>query len=93
LIETVLGSLGSTVKIILYVVFIFNHNTFTANGRSEEGNLIPVVQAATPRFVLTTLLLYLGPCCFFDDININVVKLVLPLEFQGANPQQARISR
>jgi Ca2+:H+ antiporter len=64
LIETTFGSI---VEIILFVVLIANHNAST--GSSDEGNLIPVIQAAILGSILTNLLLCLGLCFFFGGIR------------------------
>jgi Ca2+:H+ antiporter len=64
LIETTFGSI---VEIILFVVLIASHNAST--GSSDEGNLIPVIQAAILGSILTNLLLCLGLCFFFGGIR------------------------
>jgi Ca2+:H+ antiporter len=64
LIETTFGSI---VEIILFVVLIVNHDG--SDGSSEEGNLIPVIQAAILGSILTNLLLCLGLCFFFGGIR------------------------
>jgi Ca2+:H+ antiporter len=72
LIETTFGSL---VEIILFVVLIANHvhhvggGDDDGEGSSEEGNLIPVIQAAILGSILTNLLLCLGLCFFFGGIR------------------------
>jgi Ca2+:H+ antiporter len=64
LIETTFGSI---VEIILFIVLIANHDG--SDGSSEEGNLIPVIQAAILGSILTNLLLCLGLCFFFGGIR------------------------
>ncbi|KAK4120416.1 hypothetical protein N657DRAFT_649213 [Parathielavia appendiculata] len=66
LIETTFGSL---VEIILFVVLIANHEEDASKGSSDEGNLIPVIQAAILGSILTNLLLCLGLCFFFGGIR------------------------
>jgi len=61
LIETTFGSI---VEIILFIVLIAKHD-----GSSEEGNLIPVIQAAILGSILTNLLLCLGLCFFVGGIR------------------------
>ena len=69
LIETTFGSL---VEIILFIVLIANHNP--SKGSSEEGNLIPVIQAAILGSILTNLLLCLGLCFFFGGLRHTTQK-------------------
>ncbi|KAF9869697.1 calcium/proton exchanger [Colletotrichum karsti] len=64
LIETTFGSI---VEIILFVVLITKHNADGGNG--DEGNLIPIIQAAILGSILTNLLLCLGLCFFFGGIR------------------------
>ncbi|KAH0438373.1 calcium/proton exchanger [Colletotrichum camelliae] len=64
LIETTFGSI---VEIILFVVLIVKHNTHEGNG--DEGNLIPIIQAAILGSILTNLLLCLGLCFFFGGVR------------------------
>ncbi|KAF9735048.1 hypothetical protein PMIN06_000823 [Paraphaeosphaeria minitans] len=64
LIET---SFGSLVEIILFLVLIVKHNS--AEGSSEHGNLIPVIQAAILGSVLTNLLLCLGACFYVGGLR------------------------
>ncbi|KAK4034527.1 Sodium/calcium exchanger protein-domain-containing protein [Parachaetomium inaequale] len=66
LIETTFGSI---VEIILFVVLIANHNASAGHGSSDEGNLIPVIQAAILGSILTNLLLCLGLCFFFGGLR------------------------
>ena len=61
LIETTFGSI---VEIILFIVLIVQHEE-----GSEEGNLIPIIQAAILGSILTNLLLCLGLCFFFGGIR------------------------
>lgn len=64
LIETTFGSI---VEIILFVILIAKHNTYEGTG--DEGNLIPIIQAAILGSILTNLLLCLGLCFFFGGIR------------------------
>jgi Ca2+:H+ antiporter len=64
LIETAFGSI---VEIILFIIPIAKHNT--AEGSSEHGNLIPVIQAAILGSILTNLLLCLGACFFVGGLR------------------------
>jgi Ca2+:H+ antiporter len=64
LIETAFGSI---VEIILFIVLIAKHNA--AEGSSEHGNLIPVIQAAILGSILTNLLLCLGACFFVGGLR------------------------
>jgi Ca2+:H+ antiporter len=69
LIETTFGSL---VEIILFIVLIASHDA--SKGSSEEGNLIPVIQAAILGSILTNLLLCLGLCFFFGGLRHTTQK-------------------
>lgn len=69
LIETTFGSI---VEIILFVVLISKHNGDEGNG--DEGNLIPIIQAAILGSILTNLLLCLGLCFFFGGIRWTTQK-------------------
>ena len=64
LIETAFGSI---VEIILFVLLIAKHKA--AEGSSEHGNLIPVIQAAILGSILTNLLLCLGACFFVGGLR------------------------
>jgi Ca2+:H+ antiporter len=64
LIETTFGSI---VEIILFIVLIAKHNVSEGNG--DEGNLIPIIQAAILGSILTNLLLCLGLCFFVGGIR------------------------
>ncbi|GAB1319652.1 hypothetical protein MFIFM68171_09862 [Madurella fahalii] len=66
LIETTFGSI---VEIILFVVLIAKHNPEASKGSSDEGNLVPVIQAAILGSILTNLLLCLGLCFFVGGIR------------------------
>ena len=66
LIETALGSI---VEIVLFLLLIVKHRTSDDNGTSEDGNLIPVIQAAILGSILTNLLLCLGLCFFVGGIR------------------------
>ena len=69
LIETTFGSI---VEIILFVVLIAKHDIEEGNG--DEGNLIPIIQAAILGSILTNLLLCLGLCFFFGGIRWTTQK-------------------
>lgn len=69
LIETTFGSI---VEIILFVVLIVKHNDNEGNG--DEGNLIPIIQAAILGSVLTNLLLCLGLCFLVGGIRHQTQK-------------------
>ncbi|KAJ1335893.1 Ca2+:H+ antiporter [Microdochium nivale] len=69
LIETTFGSI---VEIILFIVLIVKHNVEEGNG--DEGNLIPIIQAAILGSILTNLLLCLGLCFFFGGIRHQTEK-------------------
>jgi Ca2+:H+ antiporter len=60
LIETTFGSI---VEIILFIVLLVKHRD------GEEGNLIPIIQAAILGSILTNLLLCLGLCFFVGGIR------------------------
>ncbi len=67
LIETALGSI---VEIVLFIILIVKHTDPEQDDSSaEEGNLIPVIQAAILGSILTNLLLCLGLCFFFGGIR------------------------
>ncbi|EXJ71747.1 Ca2+:H+ antiporter [Cladophialophora psammophila CBS 110553] len=69
LIETALGSI---VEIVLFMILIAKHKNTEKGGddsSAEEGNLIPVIQAAILGSILTNLLLCLGLCFFFGGIR------------------------
>ncbi|KAK5997667.1 Vacuolar cation/proton exchanger 5 [Cladobotryum mycophilum] len=66
LIETTFGSI---VEIILFVVLIAKHTDKTNKGSGDEGNLIPIIQAAILGSILTNLLLCLGLCFFFGGLR------------------------
>jgi Ca2+:H+ antiporter len=64
LIETAFGSI---VEIILFIILITKHTS--ANGSSEHGNLVPVIQAAILGSIITNLLLCLGLCFFVGGLR------------------------
>lgn len=66
LIETTFGSI---VEIILLVTLISKHHEKAHTGSSDEGNLIPIIQAAILGSILTNLLLCLGLCFFFGGLR------------------------
>ncbi|KAF7196337.1 Beige protein-like 1 [Pseudocercospora fuligena] len=68
LIETTFGSI---VEIILFIVLIVKHepDDGEGEGNGDEGNLIPIIQAAILGSILTNLLLCLGLCFFAAGIR------------------------
>src|SRR5690242_9137075 len=66
LIETTFGSI---VEIILFLVLIAKHEADASSGNGDEGNLIPIIQAAILGSILTNLLLCLGLCFFFGGLR------------------------
>ena len=67
LIETALGSI---VEIVLFLVLIARSKSGNSEeGSSEEGNLVPVIQAAILGSILTNLLLCLGMCFFVGGLR------------------------
>ncbi|KAH6889782.1 Sodium/calcium exchanger protein-domain-containing protein [Thelonectria olida] len=66
LIETTFGSI---IEIILFIVLIAKHEPGEAEGNGDEGNLIPIIQAAILGSILTNLLLCLGLCFFFGGLR------------------------
>ncbi|KAK5083473.1 hypothetical protein LTR05_005975 [Lithohypha guttulata] len=72
LIETTFGSI---VEIILFMVLIVQHkNQEDDEGSGDEGNLIPIIQAAILGSILTNLLLCLGLCFFVGGIRQQAQK-------------------
>ncbi|KAI4180969.1 MAG: hypothetical protein LQ346_006881 [Caloplaca aetnensis] len=74
LIETTFGSL---VEIILFVVLIVKHREpgeREDGGNADEGNLIPIIQAAILGSILTNLLLCLGLCFFVGGLRKTTQK-------------------
>ena len=74
LIETTFGSL---VEIILFVVLIVKHREPVVGeegGNGDEGNLIPIIQAAILGSILTNLLLCLGLCFFVGGLRKTTQK-------------------
>ncbi|KAJ6443785.1 vacuolar H+/Ca2+ exchanger [Purpureocillium lavendulum] len=66
LIETTFGSI---IEIILFIVLIAKHRPEEDSGNGDEGNLIPIIQAAILGSILTNLLLCLGLCFFFGGLR------------------------
>lgn len=65
-------SFGSIVEIILFIILILQHDPElgeTEEGSGDEGNLIPIIQAAILGSILTNLLLCLGLCFFVSGIR------------------------
>ncbi|KAF5981488.1 Ca2+:H+ antiporter [Fusarium bulbicola] len=62
LIETTFGSI---IEIILFIVLLSKHEV----NSPEEGNLIPIIQAAILGSILTNLLLCLGLCFFVGGLK------------------------
>lgn len=77
LIETTFGSI---VEIILFVVLIVQHKNQDpadigeGEGNGDEGNLIPIIQAAILGSILTNLLLCLGVCFFVGGVRQQTQK-------------------
>lgn len=74
LIET---TFGSVVEIILFIVLIVKHkepNEGEETGNGDEGNLIPIIQAAILGSILTNLLLCLGLCFFVGGLRQTTQK-------------------
>ncbi|KAK3369438.1 calcium/proton exchanger [Lasiosphaeria ovina] len=72
LIETTFGSI---VEIILFIVLIVKHEPEGEDeGNGDEGNLIPIIQAAILGSILTNLLLCLGLCFFFGGLRQTTQK-------------------
>ncbi|KAK5955894.1 hypothetical protein OHC33_003536 [Knufia fluminis] len=77
LIETTFGSI---VEIILFMVLIVQHKNQDPNdvgeseGNGDEGNLIPIIQAAILGSILTNLLLCLGLCFWFGGLRQTTQK-------------------
>ncbi|KAK3394987.1 hypothetical protein B0H63DRAFT_462510 [Podospora didyma] len=66
LIETAFGGI---VEIILFILLIAKHDNEADEGNGDEGNLIPIIQAAILGSILTNLLLCLGLCFFFGGLR------------------------
>lgn len=66
LIET---TFGSVIEIILFIVLICKHTVDSPETNGDEGNLIPIIQAAILGSILTNLLLCLGLCFFFGGLR------------------------
>ncbi|KAG7143252.1 Vacuolar calcium ion transporter like protein [Verticillium longisporum] len=66
LIETTFGSI---IEIILFVVLIVKHDASDPEDNGDEGNLVPIIQAAILGSILTNLLLCLGLCFFFGGLR------------------------
>ncbi|KAL6857446.1 hypothetical protein ACO1O0_004881 [Amphichorda felina] len=64
LIETTFGSI---IEIILFIILIAKHDAEGKHG--NEGNLIPIIQAAILGSILTNLLLCLGLCFFVGGLR------------------------
>jgi len=77
IIETTFGSI---VEIILFMVLIVQHKNQDPNdvgegeGNGDEGNLIPIIQAAILGSILTNLLLCLGLCFWVGGIRRTTQK-------------------
>ncbi|CAF3605365.1 unnamed protein product [Fusarium graminearum] len=66
LIETTFGSI---IEIILFIVLLAKHENQGPNDNGDEGNLIPIIQAAILGSILTNLLLCLGLCFFVGGLK------------------------
>ncbi|KAL8684590.1 MAG: hypothetical protein Q9224_006252, partial [Gallowayella concinna] len=74
LIETTFGSI---VEIILFIVLIVKHREPVEGemaGNGDEGNLIPIIQAAILGSILANLLLCLGLCFFVGGLRKTTQK-------------------
>ena len=74
IIETTFGSI---VEIILFIVLIVKHrqpDEGEGDGNGDEGNLIPIIQAAILGSILTNLLLCLGLCFFVGGLRQTTQK-------------------
>lgn len=65
LIETTFGSI---IEIILFIVLLAKHKT-ESEGNGDEGNMMPIIQAAILGSIMTNLLLCLGLCFFFGGLR------------------------
>lgn len=66
LIETTFGSI---IEIILFIVLLAKHKSQSPEDNGDEGNLIPIIQAAILGSILTNLLLCLGLCFFVGGLK------------------------
>ncbi|KAM0214058.1 hypothetical protein ACHAPQ_010162 [Fusarium lateritium] len=66
LIETTFGSI---IEIILFIVLLAKHESHSPEDNGDEGNLIPIIQAAILGSILTNLLLCLGLCFFVGGLK------------------------
>ncbi|KAF4333735.1 Ca2+:H+ antiporter [Fusarium beomiforme] len=66
LIETTFGSI---IEIILFIVLLSKHKVNSDEENGDEGNLIPIIQAAILGSILTNLLLCLGLCFFVGGLK------------------------
>ncbi|RYC81473.1 hypothetical protein BFJ63_vAg15633 [Fusarium oxysporum f. sp. narcissi] len=66
LIETTFGSI---IEIILFLVLLSKHEVNAPEDNGDEGNLIPIIQAAILGSILTNLLLCLGLCFFVGGLK------------------------
>lgn len=64
LLETTFGSI---VEVILFTILIVKHDA--EKGSGDDGNLIPIIQAAILGSILTNLLFCLGLCFFVGGIR------------------------
>ena len=81
MIETTFGSL---VEIILFVVLIAKHREPIEGGNGDEGNLIPIIQAAILGSILTNLLLCLGLCFFVGGLRQTTQKFHAAISETGS---------
>ncbi|KAF5669678.1 Ca2+:H+ antiporter [Fusarium circinatum] len=66
LIETTFGSI---IEIILFIVLLSKHEVNSPDDNGDEGNLIPIIQAAILGSILTNLLLCLSLCFFVGGLK------------------------
>ena len=84
LIETTFGSI---VEIILFIVLIVKHEAPVEgeeSGSGDEGNFIPIIQAAILGSILTNLLLCLGLCFFVGGLRQTTQKFHAAISETGS---------
>lgn len=63
------STFGSVIEVILFVLLIAKHDADASGDNGDEGNLIPIIQAAVLGSMMTNLLLCLGLCFFFGGLR------------------------
>ena len=84
LIETTFGSI---VEIVLFIVLIAKHKAQEGNG--DEGNMIPIIQAAVLGSILTNLLLCLGLCFFVGGTERALETIDYSLRYTGIRQHES----